>query len=60
MRQRLQTIGGGKAQLDAEGLAYRVVVDGEPVAVSPAYADDTSRDAAMQALRAALDALAAV
>ena len=59
LRQRLQTLGGTQAQLDAEGLAYRLVVDGEPVAVSPAYADDTSRDAAMQSLRAALDSLAA-
>jgi tryptophanyl-tRNA synthetase len=58
LRQRLQTLGSVQAMLDVNGLAFTLSIDNEVVAHSPAYADETSRDAAMQALRTALDVLA--
>jgi tryptophanyl-tRNA synthetase len=59
VQKKLKTLGSTAATLHALSLSVVLDVDGEPVANSPDYVDEATRDAAMAYLRQALDLLVA-
>jgi tryptophanyl-tRNA synthetase len=59
VQKKLKTLGGAAASLHMLPLSMVLELDGEPVANSPDYVDEASRDAALAYLRQALDSLAA-
>jgi tryptophanyl-tRNA synthetase len=59
VQKKLKTLGGAAATLHTLPLSLVLEVDGEAIANTPDYTDESSRDAAMTYLRQALDSLAA-
>ncbi|QAU22903.1 tryptophan--tRNA ligase [Dyella sp. M7H15-1] len=59
VQKKLKTLGGTAATLHALPLSLVLELDGEPVANTPDYVDEPTRDHALQYLRGALDVLAA-
>jgi tryptophanyl-tRNA synthetase len=59
VQKRLKTLGGDAVNVRHAARSLVLELDGEPVATAPDYADERERDAALDYLRAALDALAA-
>jgi len=58
LQKQLRTLGGAAAELDTESQRATLRLNGEHVAATPDYADTSTRDAALQRLREALDMLA--
>jgi tryptophanyl-tRNA synthetase len=58
VQKKLKTLGGTDATLHVLPLSLLLEMDGEPVANTPDYADERTRDEALEYLREALDALA--
>ena len=59
LQKRLKTLGAAAAVLQIESSGMTLALDGEPVASTPYYRDDSARDDAIAQLREALDQLAA-
>ncbi|GGA10273.1 tryptophan--tRNA ligase [Dyella caseinilytica] len=59
IQKKLKTLGGDAATLHVLPLSLVLEVEGEAIANTPDYVDESSRDAAMAYLRQALDSLAA-
>ncbi|MFC5581782.1 tryptophan--tRNA ligase [Rhodanobacter terrae] len=59
LQKRLRTLGSAAAVLQVESSGMILALDGEPVASTPDYRDDSVRDDALVQLREALDQLAA-
>jgi tryptophanyl-tRNA synthetase len=58
-QKKLKTLGGDTATLHVLPRSLVLELDGEPVANTPDYVDESARDEALQYLREALDLLAA-
>jgi tryptophanyl-tRNA synthetase len=58
VQKRLKTLGGTAAPLYSLPRSLVLELDGEPVATTPDYVDESERDEALAYLRAALDLLA--
>jgi tryptophanyl-tRNA synthetase len=59
LQKRLKTLGAAAAVLQIESSGMTLALDGEPVASTPDYRDDSAREDAIAQLREALDQLAA-
>ena len=59
LQKRLKTLGAAAAVLQIESSGMTLALDGEPVASTPDYRDDSARNDALAQLREALDQLAA-
>jgi tryptophanyl-tRNA synthetase len=59
LQKRLKTLGAAAAVLQIESSGMTLALDGEPVASTPDYSDDSARNDALAQLREALDQLAA-
>jgi tryptophanyl-tRNA synthetase len=59
LQKRLKTLGAAAAVLQVEASGMTLALDGEPVASTPDYRDDSARNDALAQLREALDQLAA-
>ncbi|HEV2682153.1 MAG TPA: tryptophan--tRNA ligase [Rhodanobacter sp.] len=59
LQKRLKTLGAVAAVLQVQSQGMTLELDGEPVASTPDYRDESARDAALAQLREALDQLAA-
>jgi tryptophanyl-tRNA synthetase len=59
LQKRLKTLGAAAAVLQIQPQSMTLELDGEPVANTPDYRDEQSRDEALAQLREALDQLAA-
>jgi tryptophanyl-tRNA synthetase len=59
LQKRLKTLGAAAAVLQVESSGMTLALDGEPVASTPDYRDDSARNDALAQLREALDQLAA-
>lgn len=59
LQKRLKALGAAAAVLQIESSGMTLALDGEPVASTPDYRDDSARNDALAQLREALDQLAA-
>jgi tryptophanyl-tRNA synthetase len=59
LQQRIRSLGAASAVLQLQSSGMLLELDGEPVASTPDYPDENSRDEALGQLREALDQLAA-